>query len=56
MWEWLYINGDLKEEIYMKQFESFVINGQVHMVCILKKNLFMDLSKHLDNGISNLVR
>lgn len=35
-----FLNGDLNEEIYMKQPEGCVISGQEHKVCKLKKSLY----------------
>nr|KAJ0211662.1 hypothetical protein LSAT_V11C400220750 [Lactuca sativa] len=35
-----FLNGDLDEEIYMKQPEGFVIPGNEHKVCKLKKSLY----------------
>ncbi|CAM8960204.1 unnamed protein product [Rhodiola kirilowii] len=35
-----FLNGDLKEEIYMKQPEGFVVAGQEHKVCKLVKSLY----------------
>lgn len=34
-----FINGDLKEEVYIKQPEGFVSQGQEHFVCRLKKSI-----------------
>nr|KYP38867.1 Retrovirus-related Pol polyprotein from transposon TNT 1-94 [Cajanus cajan]KYP38877.1 Retrovirus-related Pol polyprotein from transposon TNT 1-94 [Cajanus cajan] len=36
----VFLNEDLKEEIYMKQLEGFIVLGQEHKVCKLKKNLY----------------
>nr|KAJ0198658.1 hypothetical protein LSAT_V11C600318930 [Lactuca sativa] len=35
-----FLNGDLDEEIYMKQPEEFVMSGIEHKVCKLKKSLY----------------
>nr|KAJ0212594.1 hypothetical protein LSAT_V11C400219000 [Lactuca sativa] len=35
-----FLNGDLDEEIYMKQPEGFVMLGNKHKVCKLKKSLY----------------
>eukprot|EP00253_Pinus_taeda_P017397 PITA_17397 len=35
-----FLNGDLKEEIYLVQPEGFVMQGQEHLVCRLKKALY----------------
>ncbi|KAK1413803.1 hypothetical protein QVD17_35586 [Tagetes erecta] len=35
-----FLNGDLDEEIYMKQPEGFVMPGQEHKVCKLVKSLY----------------
>nr|KAJ0189167.1 hypothetical protein LSAT_V11C800436000 [Lactuca sativa] len=35
-----FLNGDLDEEIYIKQTEGFVIHGNEHKVCKLKKSLY----------------
>ncbi|CAM8988603.1 unnamed protein product [Rhodiola kirilowii] len=35
-----FLNGDLEEEIYMKQPEGFVVMGQEHKVCKLVKSLY----------------
>ena len=34
-----FLNGDLKEEVYMKQPETFVEEGKEHLVCKLKHSL-----------------
>nr|KAJ0215013.1 hypothetical protein LSAT_V11C300117110 [Lactuca sativa] len=38
-----FLNGDLDEEIYMKQPKGFVIPGNEHKVCKLKKSLYDDM-------------
>ncbi|CAM8886536.1 unnamed protein product [Rhodiola kirilowii] len=35
-----FVNGDLEEEIYMKQPEGFAMPGQEHKVCKLVKSLY----------------
>lgn len=35
-----FLNGDLEEEIYMEQPESFVKQGQSNKVCLLKKAIY----------------
>ena len=35
-----FLNGELDEEIYMKQPEGFVTHGQENMVCRLRKSLY----------------
>ena len=36
----VFLNGDLKEEVYLTQLEGFVKSGQEHLVCKLKKVLY----------------
>ena len=36
-----FLNGDLDEEVYMKQPEGFVVPGQEHKVCKLLKYLYV---------------
>ena len=35
-----FLNGDLEEEIYMEQSESYVVLGQEYKVCKLVKSLY----------------
>ena len=35
-----FLNGDLKEEVYMKQPKGFCAEGQEHLVCRLKRSLY----------------
>ena len=35
-----FLNGELKEEVYLTQPEGFVEHGQEHLVCKLKKALY----------------
>ena len=35
-----FLHGDLKEEIYMKQPEGFVVKEKQDLVCKLKRSLY----------------
>ena len=35
-----FLNGELKEEVYLEQLEGFVQKGKEHLVCRLKKALY----------------
>jgi len=35
------LNGDLKDEVYMKQPEGFVVTGQELIVCKLKRSIYV---------------
>ena len=35
-----FLNGELEEEVYVKQPEGFVVEGQEHLVCKLKRSLY----------------
>lgn len=35
-----FLNGDLEEEVYMKQPEGFTNKGQEHLVCRLKRSIY----------------
>ena len=35
-----FLNEELKGEVYMKQLEGFVIKGQEHLVCKLKRSIY----------------
>ena len=35
-----FLNGELKKEVYMKQPEGFVVKGQKHLVCKLKRSIY----------------
>ena len=35
-----FLNGNLKEEVFMKQPKDFVVKGQEHLVCKLKKSIY----------------
>ena len=36
-----FLNGDLKEEVFMTQPQGFEVEGQEHKVCKLKKDLYV---------------
>ena len=36
----VFLNGNLEEEIYMLQPESFIAKNQEHMVCKLKRSIY----------------
>ena len=46
-----FLNGNLKEEIYMMQPESFIAKNQEHMVCKLKRSIY-----GLKHGTSYLIK
>ena len=35
-----FLHGDLEEEVYMKQPKGFLVEGQEHLVCQLKKSIY----------------
>jgi hypothetical protein len=35
-----FLNGDLKENVFMSQPEGFIVKGQEHKVCKLIKTLY----------------
>ena len=35
-----FLNGDLQEEVYMKQPDGFITAGQEHLVCKLKRSIY----------------
>jgi hypothetical protein len=35
-----FLNGDLEENVYMKQWKGFVVNGKEHIGCRLKKSIY----------------
>ena len=35
-----FLNGELKEEVYMKQPEGFIVKGQEDLVCRLKRSIY----------------
>ena len=39
----LKLNCDLKDEVYMKQPEGFVVKGQEHLVCKLKRSIYFPI-------------
>lgn len=50
-----FLNGELKEKIYMEQPQSFVVLGKEVKVCRLVKSL-MDRNKHPKNDVLNLTK
>ena len=34
------LNGELKEKVYIKQWEGFISNGNDHMICKPKKSIY----------------
>ena len=36
----MFLNGDLEEEVYMKQLEGFSFSDGEHLVCKLKKSIY----------------
>jgi hypothetical protein len=49
------LNGELDEEIYIKQPDGFVASGQENKVCRLKKSPCMTSSKHQSSGMRNSI-
>jgi hypothetical protein len=49
-----FLNGELDEEIYMKQPDGFVAHGQENMVCRLKSPCMLS-SRHQRSGMRNLI-
>ena len=35
-----FLNGNIKEDIYMAQPEGFVVEGKEHLVCKLRKSIY----------------
>ena len=56
-----FLNGNLEEEIYMMQLESFIEKNQEHMVCKSKRSIYglkqasRSLNIKFDQAISHLV-
>jgi hypothetical protein len=50
-----FLNGDLHENVYMAQPEGFVVEGNEHLGCRLKKSIY-GLSKPQGNGTPNLIK
>ena len=48
--KYAFLHGDLHEEIYMEQPPGYVQNNSI-LVCLLKKNPYMALSKLLELGM-----
>lgn len=49
-----FLNGDLEEEVYMKQLEGFVVKGHKKKVCKLIKFLY-ELNRFQSNGMRNSI-
>ena len=49
-----FLNGDLKEEVFMTQPQGFEVEGQEHKVCKLKKALYV-WNKLLELGMQKLM-
>ena len=35
-----FLNGELKEEVYMRQSKGFIVDGQEHLVCKLQCSIY----------------
>ena len=35
-----FLNGELEEEVYMRQANGFITDGEEHLVCKLKKSIY----------------
>jgi len=47
-----FLNGQLKEEVYMQQPDGFVAEGQEHLVCRLKQSIYgFKQSPHCRNSV-----
>ena len=36
----VFLNGDLNEEVYMEQYEGFVLPGNEYKICKLTKSVY----------------
>ena len=50
-----FLNGNLDEDIFMQQPVGFITSGQENWYASCR-SLFMDLSKHLEVGTSDLIK
>jgi len=57
--EMAYINGELEENVYMKQLEAFIKSGEENLVCLLKRSIYRlkqsgrQWHKKLDSKLKN---
>ena len=50
----LFLNGELSEEVYMKQPEGFVKEDEENLVCRLKKSIY-GFSRHADGILLSMI-
>ena len=42
-----FLNGELKEEVYIKQPDGYVVKGKDDLVCKLKKHLLVETKSQM---------